>query len=276
MCLHRLYLAVIALACIASVAQAGDDKVAGLIVGRTGEILRISVPQPISEGAVFDIKPLEREAPIAQAIVVGCTKEYPYEALAKIVRTDLQTSVPIGVRAYVNVAQVKSPPKQIAKETLPQGDRFSLQAGAFYPSIYSVRKTTSQFWQAYRMNYSFLRAGAMETMLSAEYLKGEGTFTSGLETGTRQMEVIPVSLLGRVKPFRLGSLRVFFGAGAGMYRIRSEDTIGSVTTLSQRDEFGHELSAGLESAKGWILEARYRRVPDTDIKGYSLSFGTRF
>lgn len=278
MFLHKVFLAVLLIACVVCIAQAKDNMLVGTIIGRTGDIIRISVPQPVSEGAVFDVKPIEREQPIAQARVLNCTDEQPYEVVARVIRTDLQTNIPIGVHAYVDTDQVKvnGGPKPIARKGLPKGGRFSLQAGAFYPSADALRSSTSDFWQSYRINYSFLRVGVLEATLSAEYLKGFGDFISGTDTGKRQLEIIPVTLMGRIKPFRLGSSWVFFGAGAGYYRIRSEETLGATTTLNQSDQFGQEYSAGLESAKGWILEARYRNVPNTEIKGYSLALGTRF
>jgi hypothetical protein len=43
-----------------------------------------------------------------------------------------------------------------------------------------------------------------------------------------------------------------------------------------RRAFGRELSLGIESARAWVIELRYRDVDDTDIQGYLLTVGSRF
>lgn len=263
--MHKVFLALL-LACLASTAQAAGPT--GMVVGRTGDILNVSVPEPVSEGTILSVTLPENTT--ADARVLSCTKEWPYIALAKIGGSDQ----PAGV-VYVR-ASAPEIALNVSKPSKEKDDRFSLQAGAFYP-IYGQLGTGTylDYWQSYRVNYSLLRLGKVETMLSAEYMKGFSSFMSGSEKGAREMQVIPVTLMGRVKPFRFGSWRLFVGAGAGFYGMHSQDTVAGVTTSNRAGALGHELSAGLE-ANSWLIEARYRNVPNTEIRGYSLAMGTRF
>ena len=272
--------AAIAMTCAASASAVGADEeqLAGMVVGRTGEILHISVHQPVCDGTIFEVRLLEREKPIAEARVLSCTRERPFIALAKVIRGDIQMAVPTGVHAYADVSAVSGPgvPKPMKRHGAGNNDRFSLQAGAFYPRVPLMRDTVADYWQAFRLNYSFLRIEGFETLLSVEYTRGSGEFTSGGATVERTMEVIPLTVLGRFKLARLGSAHLFLGAGAGVCRIRSEERTGAALTSTSTDEFGTELAAGLESRRGWTLELRYRDVENTDIRGYSLALGTRF
>ena len=272
--------AAIAMTCAASASAVGADEeqLAGMVVGRTGEILHISVHQPVCDGTIFEVKLLEREKPIAEARVLSCTRERPFIALAKVIRGDIQMAVPTGVHAYADVSAVSGPgvPKPMKRQSAGDNDRFSLQAGAFYPRVPLMRDTVADYWQAFRLNYSFLKVEGFETLLSVEYIRGSGEFTSGGATVERTMEVIPLTVLGRFKLARLGSAHLFLGAGAGVCRIRSEERTGAALTSTSTDEFGTELAAGLESRRGWTLELRYRDVENTDIRGYSLALGTRF
>jgi len=274
-------LAAIAMVCAISafaMASEDEDKLAGMIVGRTGEVLHISVHQPVCEGTIFTVKLLECEEPVAEARVLSCTKERPFIALAKVVRGDIQTVVPTGVRAYADVDAVSGPdvPKPMKHQDTGDTDRFSLQAGAFYPSVPIMRDTVADYWQAFRLNYLLLKIEGFEALLSTEYTRGSGEFRSGGATVERTVEVIPLTVLARIKPVRLGSAHLFLGAGAGIYRIRSQKKIGEALTSKVTEESGVELAAGLESRRGWTLELRYRDVENTDIRGYSLALGTRF
>lgn len=269
---------ILLLLCAMQVPSTADDRIAGLVVGRTGEVLHVSMSQPVREGTTLIVKALESEPPIAQATVLSCTHERPYIALAKVVKADMDVPVPTGVRAYATVttANEQMAPEPMDTGGTADGGRFSIQAGAFYPRTPSLRDTVADYWQAYRINYSLLKVSDLEAVLSAEYLKGSGEFSTPGGTVERAMEVIPVSVLGRVKPFRLGDARLFLGAGGGIYRIRNEERAGDTLTSSEEEEFGFELAAGLESSRGWVIELRYRDVQDTDIEGYSLAIGARF
>jgi hypothetical protein len=266
-----------ALVVCAPTAFADDTQLVGVIVGRTGEILHISVPQPVSENSVFAVKLISTDEPIAEARVLSCTKERPYIALAKVVRGGIENAVPIGVKAYSAAASVSDPaPEPIVTRRASEPDKFSIQAGAFYPRTQEIRDTVADFWQAYRLNYRFLKARDFEGLLSAEYTKGSGDFLVGETAVRRTMEVVPVTLLGRFKPLRMGGTEFFLGAGGGIYRIRSEERLGAALTSSRADEFGYELVAGMESTRGWTAELRYRDIENTDISGYSLAMGYRF
>lgn len=269
-------IAVVVLLCTALYAE--EEKLSGVVVGRTGEVLHISVPQPVSEGTVFTVKLLEKGESIAEARVLSCTKERPYIALAKVVSADMANPVPTGVHAYadVNAVSGSDTPKPIKHAEPVNGSRFSIQAGAFTPTSDSLRERAGDYWQAYRLNYSFLRMNKIEGLLSMEYMRGSGEFTSKGVKGTQSVEVIPVTVLGRLKPMRIGSSELFFGAGGGIYRVRSEKTLGGITTSTSEDKLGHEFTAGLESKHGWNLELRYRFIGETDIQGYSLAVGSRF
>lgn len=257
--------------------MADNGKITGMIVGRTGEIVHVSVPQPVDEGSIFSVKPVQADPPIAKARVLSCTQERPYIALAKIVQGDIENPVPTGARAYAEDDSVKGPsvPKPMGRSAQGE-DRFSMQVGAFYPSTTALRDSVADYWQAYRLNYLLLKARDFEAQLSAEYNKGSGEFP--LETGLvkRSREVIPLTFLGRIVPLRMGSTHLFLAAGPGFYKIRSEETTGGITTSGDAEEFGQEYAVGFESRRGWILELRYRDVENTDIQGYSLTMGARF
>ena len=158
----------------------------------------------------------------------------------------------------------------------PDKDRFSLQAGAFYPMQSGLRDTTSEYWPSYRLNYSFVRMGQFEALLSAEYSKGTGEIDLGGDTIEHTLEVIPVTAMARFKALRMGNAHLFLGAGVGVYTIHSKDTIGPDTVSFGRRAFGREMSVGMESTRGWVIELRYRDVDDTDIQGYLFTVGSRF
>lgn len=242
-----------------------DDELSGMVVGRTGEVLHISLPQPVAEGTVISIRPISSEEENT-ARVLSCTEERPYIALAKIVEPGAQIAV--GVKAYA-----EKPKAAKAEKSGWNNDRFSIQAGAFYPAKASLRDDVGEYWQAYRLNYSLLRMDHFETLLSAEYAAGNSDSESAID---KSMEIVPMTLIGRIKPIRMGGMHLFLGAGGGMYHIRQETGSGASFTSSTDDKFGHELTAGLESNQGWVMELRYRNVPDTEIEGYSLTIGGRF
>lgn len=277
----KLFLVITAVALIGGAPSviSADDQLTGVVVGRTGEILHISVPQPVHEGALFAVKLLESERPIADARVLTCTQERPFLVLAKVVRGDIGQPVPIGVRAYADsdtLSRNPGVPAPMVRGRPAATERFSIQVGAFYPSEPLLRDTTADLWQAYRLNYSVLSIGGVDTQLSVEYTRGSGSFTEGEQTGTRTMEIIPVTLLGRFRPISLGSAKLFFAAGAGLYEIRSAQKLAGAVTRTRDSEFGHELGVGLESSRGWIMELRHRDILDTDIKGYCFTVGARF
>ncbi|MHB0913565.1 MAG: hypothetical protein ACYC2Y_08990 [Armatimonadota bacterium] len=231
-------------------ACAGD--LAGMVVGRTGDVLHVSLPKPVKDGSVLTVEVSGEK--LAKARVLSCTSEQPYIALAKVTEEAEDASVPVGMRIY---AEDGAPTMPAPKRT--PDERFSIQAGAFYPTAVETRLSTGEYWQSYRLNYALVRANGLETLLSAEYARSSG------ET---DIQVIPVTVLGKIKPVRMGSAHLFLGAGGGIYSIRSGG--------NETREFGQEFALGIESKHGWVLEARYRDVPDTQIKGYSLSFGNRF
>ncbi|MEN6521722.1 MAG: hypothetical protein ABFD46_11310 [Armatimonadota bacterium] len=268
-------LVLIMLVCGGALASSVDDQLSGLITGKTGELLEIRLTQPVRDGTIFQVKSILSEPPIAEAKVVSCTKEWPYVALAKVEKADLSTTVPIGAKAFADVDSVEGPiaPKPMrVKSYSDNGQRFSMQIGAFYPRLPILRDTVTDFWQAYRFNYSFMRLADFDMMLSAEYAKGSGDF----ESTTRSMEVIPVTLLGRFKVARAGSLNLVLGAGAGICFIKTEESTSGVQTSDSIHKFARELAASLESQKGWTLDLRYRDVPDTNVQGWSLGMGARF
>lgn len=261
-------------------AKADDAKLIGMVVGRTGSVLHIGVPQPVREGTIFEVKPFESEPPIAEARVLSCTQERPFMALAKVVRGDSIMSVPTGVRAYADIGAIEGTeaplPQPIMHTDSPDRDRFSLQAGAFYPSSAVIQSMTSDYWQSYRFAFSFIRMGRFETLLSAEYSKGSGTAFAEGGPVNHSMEIMPITVMERFRPFRLGNAHLFFGAGAGIYNIRTKDTFGADTLTSNQQEFGHEFAVGMESKHGWVIEARYRDIQNTDLKGYLVTIGSRF
>jgi len=251
--------------------QAAYANPTGMLVGRTGDILHVSLAEPVSEGSIVTVTlPDNGEA---DARVLSCTKEWPYIALAKSGQVGRQVTPAYSTQAIVPqivVNNVVKPAKSKAD------DRFSLQAGAFYPVYGQIGSGTYlDYWQSYRANYTILKLGAIDATVSGEYMKGFASFNVGDKKMARSAQVIPVTLMGRVKPFRVGSWQMFVGAGAGFYGMHNQDTVDGVTTETHGGALGHELTAGLE-ARGWMIEARYRNVPNTEIRGYSLALGTRF
>jgi len=266
MFLRRLFFALLVIACLPAVSQANPT---GMIVGRTGDILHVSVPQPVAEGATLEVTMPDNGT--ASARVLSCTKEWPYIALAKTGGSAYQTAAPAYASAPAFIAPVHVAEKSSKKEDA----RFSLEAGGFYPADNLGTGTYLDVWQSYRLNYSFLKLGGLETQVSAEYMRGFSSLGSGEHQVNRTMQVVPVTLMGKLKPFRIGSWKLFVGAGGGYYPMYSEDTCDGLTSNTKTGALGHELCAGLE-ANGWLLEARYRNVPNTEIEGYSLALGTRF
>jgi hypothetical protein len=277
-----LITAIVAIVCGVSSVSTAEDQLTGLILGRTGELLNIRLDQPVREGTVFSVKSILSEPPIAEAKVESCTKEWPFVALAKVVQTDYRTSIPLGAKAFAGVSSVdgsvegKDAPGQIRQPRPGDDDRFSVQVGTFYPSKPVLRDTVADFWQAYRLNYSFAKVGNFETALSAEYSKGKGSFQTTTGAITRTTEVIPLTMMAKFKPARFGSTSLVVGAGAGVYRIRSREETGSGSISDTIDKFGREYAIGLESSHKWVVELRYRDVPDTDIQGYLLALGSRY
>lgn len=272
-------LAAAVLACTVSAANAAK-WMSGEIIGKTGDLLQIKVSEPVKDGTIFQIKSILSDPPLAEAKTMSCTKEWPYIVLAKVMLADPNVYVPMGATAFTETSSVEhvsteAPKKSFIKSTA-DGDRFSLQVGSFYPRIASVRESTADFWQEYRFNYSFVKLGRLDTMISAQYTKGTGDTKSDLGTINKTLEVVPVTLLGQFRLARMGSTNLVIGGGGGVYRIRSEERIAGVSTKDQSYHFGREFSAGLMSTHGWGVELRYRDVPDTSIQGLSLAFGNRF
>lgn len=268
--LSMLIVAAVALICwVSPVACADEAQFTGVVIGRTGEFLQISVPQPVREGSLFGIKLLEADRPIADVKVVSCTDARPYVALARVVRLDFDQTIPLGVKAYADTQTlVTRMPEPRRRSKSP--DRFSLQAGVFHPSEASVRESTQEYWQTYRLNYSMIRVHGLETLLSVEYGRAESEGPTSVTT-----EIVPVTLLGKIRPLRVGNTRLFLAAGAGMYGIRSTAEATGLDDKTDRTEQGVEYGIGLESS-GWVAELRYRDVENTSIQGYSFTLGMRF
>ena len=265
----------------AAAPSASNDAVVAMVIGRTGEVLHIATPQPVKVGSIFAIKPFESEDAIAEAEVMSCTHERPYIALARVIRGDTIITVPTGVRAYTDLSSVLLTfvplVLPVIRDTQVQDrNRFSVQVGAFYPSVPAVRDSTASYWQAYRLNYNFVKIGRFEGLIAGEYMKGSKEFDLGGDAIRHTVEVIPVTAMLRFKSLRMGHAHLFLGAGAGLYRIRTQQAVGSDTTEATNQQFGQEYSVGMESTHGWVMELRYRNVPDTDIKGYALTVGSRF
>lgn len=268
--LFVLTLAAVALICwVSPIAYAVEGQFTGVVIGRVGEFLQISVPQPVPEGVQFGVKLMEDERPIADVKVISCTEERPFVALAKVVRKEFDQTIPIGVRAYADPDTLEATlPRPKGKSGRGSGDRFSLQAGAFYPSEAETRDSTDEYWQSYRLSYSMMRIKGLETVLSIEY--GKTDAHEGDTSST--IEIVPVTILGKIHPLRFGKSSVFVAAGAGVYGIRSTP---EAAARSDRTEMGLEYALGLETG-GWVAELRYRDVENTNIKGYSFALGTRF
>ena len=272
--------AAVALLCGAQVsAGTQGDRMIGMVVGRTGSVLHIGIPQPVKEGTIFQVKPFDGEPPIAEAKVISCTQERPFMALAKVIRGDTIMSVPTGVHAYADVGSVSGPdaPQPMVKQSdEADTERFSLEAGAFYPSESSVRQATTNYWPSYRVTYSLLKNNRFETLLTGEYSKADGDAVVDSVMVDRTTEIIPVTVMGRLKPMHWGDAHLFFGGGVGIYSIRTSDNNGTGTIKSSRQEVGQELSVGVQSSHGWLVELRYRNIENTDLKGYLMTIGSRF
>lgn len=275
-----LFLLVIISICTMCQAANVKDQLSGLITGKTGELLDIRLEQPVEEGTIFQIRPILSEPPVAEALVLSCTKEWPFVALAKVTQADPRSVVPIGAKAYADantVDKAHAPKPMKAHNSVTDDLRLSIQAGTFFPRPAALRSDTTNFWEEYRINYSFLKADNFELALAGGYLKGSGdSLTRDGGTVTKTIEVVPLTMFGRLRAIRYGGLSLVVGGGAGMYRIKSTREVVDSTTSNKADKFGQEFSAGIESNKGWLMELRYRNVPDSLIQGFSLAFGARF
>ncbi len=275
-----LVLAAVALVCGVQVsAGTQGDRMIGMVVGRTGSVLHIGIPQPVREGTIFQVKPFDGEPPIAEAKVISCTQERPFMALAKVIRGDTIMSVPTGVHAYADVGSVErqdAPQPLMREERDMDRNRFSLEAGAFYPSEASVRESTTDYWPSYRLTYTLLKNNRFETLLAGEYSKAAGEALVDSISVDRTTEIIPLTVMGRLKPVHSGKTDFFLGGGLGIYSIRTTDNNGTGNIRSSRQEIGQELSVGLQSSHGWLVELRYRNIQNTDLKGYLMTIGSRF
>ncbi len=121
------------------------------------------------------------------------------------------------------------------------------------------------------INYSMVRMHGLETLLSVEYGRAESEGPSIITT-----EIVPVTLMGRIRPVRFGNTKLFLAAGIGVYGIRTTSEVEGADIESDSTEEGIEYGLGLESGGGWIAELRYRDVENTSIEGYSFSLGMRF
>lgn len=256
-----------------------EAKLTGMVVGRTGEVLHVSLPQPVREGTVLSIKTLESQDAIAEARVLSCTQERPFIALAKVTRGDIETLVPVGVHAYADIASISGTDAPKPMEPATQGDssaRLSLQAGTFYPSSPTLRKATGNYWQSYRLSYAPFRTDTIDILLSTEYMKGTGSYLDNSVANKTTMEVVPITAVARTEPLKFRNAHLYLGAGAGLYHVSSKQTVGDISSATSSQKVGTEYLVGIESKHGWVLEMRYRDVKDTDIQGYLLSLGGRF
>ncbi|HOK53405.1 MAG TPA: hypothetical protein PKV43_02980 [Armatimonadota bacterium] len=280
--MNKMIFALLAVAFVMSSACADkpDEQLPGLILGKTGELLEIRLEQPVKEGTLFEVRPLLSEPPVAEARVVSCTKEWPFVALAKVSEADYRQVIPIGAKAYADLSSVHvpyAPPPMYEGKSSSDPMRFSIQFGTFYPRLPKTRINYSDYWQEYRLNYSFLKAHNFEATLSTGYLKGKGD-SPAVDGGlvTKSKEVVPLTLLGRFRTAKVGNTCLVLGAGGGVYGMRTRRIMDDVMTSDSTYTYGYEFTAGLESRHGWLLELRYRDVPETEIQGFSLGLGARF
>lgn len=283
LCLVLLVLSALIVGCGSALAYnyAGEDELTGTVIGRTGELLDIKLTQPVHDGTVFEIKSILSDPAIAEARVESCTSEWPYIALARIVRADVSTSIPIGAKVFTGVDSVAptyypAPKPMNVRSGSSDDQRFSLQAGTFYPRIPNMRITAGEFWQEYRFNYTFLRLATFELTGSGAYVRGSGDSPTTGGVRLRTTELIPATLFARMRLVRMGSTTIVLGGGAGLCRISDRNTTPDSDIITNQNKFCREVCGALESARGWVVELRYRDIPDTDIQGFSLALGGRF
>jgi len=257
-----------------------DDLVRGLVVDRSDRTLWLGLPRPVQRGAVFNVFLMPGTEPLARATVEEITPDPPYVARASVRLLRSDAFIPVG--AYV----------EVTGDTLPATDepgglkevdfheetarRLSFRAGAFFPTDDDLSDETTDVWPTFQVAYRTGRRQGTVLEIGLAYYKSDGTFTEGMDAGSRVFSVLPLTIDARIPMSRRGSGAWFTRAGVGAYYIRDRRTVGAVTTSESNLTFGWQIGFGYASRRGHSAEIYYTDVAKTDFQGVVFSLGARF
>ena len=272
-----LVLACLTLSCAALRA---DELVRGIVVDRGDRTLWLGLPVAVEKGTVFNVYLVPGNEAIARATVTEITADPPYVAKAsvKLLRSD--AFIPVG--AYVEVTGDAMPAtdepggfKEAGMREKPS-QQLSFRAGAFFPTGGNLDDETDEVWPSLQLSYRICEKKTAEVQVGIGYLQGNGDFTVGTETGTREMTVIPVTVDARIPMSGTRRGGWFARVGVGAYLIAEDRALGAATTSEDTVTFGWQAGFGYSSARGHSAEISFTDVSDTDFQGLVFSLGTRF
>lgn len=260
--------------------QAADELVRGLVVDRGDKSLWIGLPVPVQRGTVFNVYLVPGNEPIARATVTEITPDPPYVARAsvKLLRSD--AFIPVG--AYVEVVgdvlpATDSPGGFRDVDFRPQtAGRLSLSASAFFPTGGDLEDETTGVWPSFHLAYRICEKQAADLQVGVGYFHGDGDFTEGLQAGTREFRVIPLTVEARIPMSASRTGGWFSRIGVGAYYVRDQRTLGGIDSSENTVTFGWQAGFGYVSARGRSAEFYYTDVSETDFQGFAFSLGTRF
>ena len=216
---------------------------------------------------------------MARAEVVEATPDAPYVAKANFTMLDKEAFVPVG--AYVEAVDVavpdrdKEPGYHAVNFGLKQPNPLSLKAGVFFPSDDQVQNETDEAWPAFQLDYCISRCEAVELSIGVGFYKRHGTFVEGIESGRRDLQVIPVTIDAKLK-FSESRHSGWYGKiGAGAFIMRDERTVGATSESVRNTRIGWQAGIGHESKSGRSVQLGYVDARQSNFKGVTFTLGAR-
>lgn len=257
-----------------------EEPLRGLVVDRGDNVLWLGFPSAAQQGMVFNVMLLPGADVIARAEVVEATPDAPYVAKANFTMLDKKAFIPVG--AYVEATKVAVPdrdksPGYDAVTFGPKKNPLSFQAGVFFPSSDKLQDETDQAWPTVQINYRLSRCEQTEVSLGVGFYRRHGTFTEGIETGKRDLQVIPVTIDAKLKFSEQCASGGWYGkVGAGAFIVTDERTVGLVSEDVSSTTIGWQAAIGHESRSGRSVQLGYVDAGQRGFRGVTFTLGARF
>lgn len=149
----------------------------------------------------------------------------------------------------------------------------TVRAGVYFPFNSKLKNNGSKALYAGGLDYTIQhKTGVNRTVLSVDYIEKTG--------GGHDVRIIPVTIGSFALQTGQGSVRPYFGVGAGAYFIHQNlpDDSGA-NQNTNKVAIGGYLGAGVDFSSNLLLEARYhiiQKVGGYNSGGLEVTAGIRF
>ncbi len=278
--LGALWIAVACLALSCAGMSMADELVRGLVVDNGSKAIWLGLPVPVEKGTVFNVYLTPGGEPLARVTVLEITPDPPFVAKASVKLLRKDAFIPVGAYVEVTGNAIPATDKPGGYDAVDLHDetarRLIFRAGVLFLTGGDVKDETSSTWPAVQITYPICSKPNHDLQIGLGYCGGRGSFSEGGLDGTRDIQVVPLTLDMRIPMSYTQTGNWFARAGIGAYLIRDRRTLGAASTSEDVVAFGWQAGFGYISARGKSAEIHYTDVSRTDFQGLVFSLGTRF